>query len=131
VLSKGGFDMDFKQFKEKSDRLLLQTEILLATFGITLFLLSIFAVCFMPMHPALAGTVVAAGVICLMATIIYCLRIEQIAGYYECPRCGHRYVPKFRSICFCFNFGRTRKLKCEHCGRTSWHEKVLSLDENN
>lgn len=120
--------MNYKKEKRRADKLLLQTEILLGVFGIALFFISIFSVIFMPMHPAVAGAIVAAGVICFIATVVYAIRIEQIAGYYECPRCESRYVPKYQSVLFAPHFGRTRRMKCEHCGRIGWHEKVLDLE---
>lgn len=117
--------------KETSDKLLLTSEIVIAIFGLALFFVAIFAVAFMTMHPALGGTIIAAGVICLLVAWGLCLKIEHIAGYYECPRCEARYVPKFKDMCFSMNFGRARKMKCPHCGRKSWHEKVLTNNTEN
>ena len=101
------------------------------TWIISAVFVAIFAVAFMTMHPALGGTIIAAGVICLLVAWGLCLKIEHIAGYYECPRCEARYVPKFKDMCFSMHFGRTRKMKCPHCGRKSWHEKVLTNNTEN
>jgi hypothetical protein len=78
------------------------------------------------MHPICTGLVIFSGVASFVSGVYMCLKIEHVAGYYECPRCEKRYIPKFSKICFCANFGRTRRMKCEHCGRISWHEKVLT-----
>ena len=112
--------------KQRSDKLLLTIEPILGTFSVLLFFIALFAVIFMAMNPVVEVAVIIAGVACLLSGTYFCLKIEQLAGYYECPRCEHRYIPSFRKVCFCFNFGRTRKMTCESCGRKSWHEKVLT-----
>ena len=57
--------------------------------------------------------------------ISYAIRIEQIAGYYECPNCNHKYIPTYKSVLFAMHVNRTRKMKCPNCGKKSWHKKVL------
>lgn len=54
------------------------------------------------------------------------LKIEQEAGYYECPNCGERYVPTMKAVVTSVHFGSTRKLKCPHCGEKGYHRKVIS-----
>ena len=111
--------------KEKSDKLLLTTEVVLGIFSTILLIGTILvaALCFMSIIPAIL--IIAAGIICFAIGMFVCLKIEQLAGYYECPRCEHRYIPNFKDVCCSMHFGRTRKMKCPHCGRKSWQEKVL------
>ena len=51
--------------------------------------------------------------------------IEQKAGYYECKECNHKYVPSYSNVCWAPHFGRTRYMKCPHCGKYSWSKKVI------
>ena len=53
------------------------------------------------------------------------LKIEQTAGYYECQKCGHKYIPTFNSVMWAMHFGRTRYMKCPECNKRSWQKKVL------
>lgn len=115
--------------KEKSDKLLLTIEPVLFVFSLALLVISIAAAIFLNMSPFLTTLTVVTGVLCFLAGILLCLRTEQIAGYYECPRCEARYVPSFVKVCLSVNFGRTRRMKCQHCGRIAWHEKVLKEDK--
>ena len=57
------------------------------------------------------------------------LRIEQVAGYYECKECGHCYVPTYRAVNLAPHMGRTRKMKCPACGKRSWQKKVVQKDK--
>jgi len=54
------------------------------------------------------------------------VKIEQIAGYYECSNCHYKYVPTYKSVFFARHIGRTRKMVCPKCNKKCWHEKVIS-----
>ena len=64
-----------------------------------------------------------------MIGIVFALRIEQTAGYYECRKCKHRYVPTFSRVFFAMHMNRTRYMKCPKCGKHSWNKKVLTQTE--
>ena len=70
-----------------------------------------------------------AGMIPLLVAMPFMLKIEQKAGYYECKKCGHRYVPTFKAVNLAPHMGRTRKMRCPKCQEKSWQKKVLSLDK--
>ena len=53
------------------------------------------------------------------------IKIEQIAGYYECNKCGYKYVPKYNSVLWAMHIGRTRYMKCPKCGNRSWNKKRI------
>lgn len=69
-----------------------------------------------------------------LATVIFiigitsALRIEQVAGYYECQCCHHKYVPKFSTVFFSMHIGRTRYMRCPKCNKHSWQKKVINND---
>ena len=70
------------------------------------------------------------GLVQFIICTLFALRIEQVAGYYECQKCGHRYVPSYMSVNMAMHMGRTRYMKCPHCGKRSWQKKVLSKEEH-
>ena len=73
--------------------------------------------------------VVLAGFIPCIVGLCYAMKIEQIAGYYECKNCGERYVPTFKAVNLAPHMGRTRQMRCPHCQKISWHKKVLSKEK--
>ena len=92
----------------------------------TVFMLSlIFAAAFLKMPDWLEIVLISVGFIAFFVTILFAIRIEQIAGYYECAKCGHKYVPTYKSVFFAMHVGRTRYMKCPHCGKRSWNKKRL------
>ena len=54
------------------------------------------------------------------------IKIEQVAGYYECSKCHHKYVPKYSSVLWSMHINRTRYMKCPKCNQKSWQKKVIS-----
>ncbi|MBR0508276.1 MAG: helix-turn-helix transcriptional regulator [Clostridia bacterium] len=117
--------------KEAADKRLLKTEIVIGvTSSVFLFAMVIVGAVFMKMEKPLwlffllFGVGLAQFIVCMS----FALRIEQIAGYYECRKCGHRYVPEYRTMSLAMHMGRTRYMKCPACGERSWQKKVLSKE---
>ena len=64
----------------------------------------------------------------LLLATPFMLKIEQTAGYYECAKCAHRYVPTYKSVFMAAHVNRTRYMQCPQCGEKSWQKKVISKD---
>ncbi|MBR1891294.1 MAG: hypothetical protein IJ811_02220 [Clostridia bacterium] len=74
---------------------------------------------------------VIVGFVQFIVAMIFGLKIEQVAGYYECAKCGHRYVPTYGAVTMAMHLSRTRYMKCPKCGKKSRQKKVISkADEN-
>ena len=114
--------------KEQADRRLLAVEVFIGiTATIVLFAL-IFVAAFVQMEGWLRFSLIALGFVLFIAGCLYALRIEQVAGYYVCKECGHRYVPTYLAVNFAPHMGRTRHMRCPKCGKKSWQKKVLSKE---
>lgn len=114
--------------KEKNDKLLLRFEILMGVVCvIILFSLTIIA-SYVPMEESLRALLILIGFAPLLIATPFMLKIEQIAGYYECKKCGHKYIPEYKSVFYAMHINRTRYMKCPECHKKSWHKKVISKD---
>jgi len=114
--------------KEESDRRLLRLEVFIGiTAVLTLFILLAVAI-YLQMADWLRFTLIAIGFIIFLAGCFYALRIEQIAGYYECKICKHRYIPTYKAVNTAMHIGRKRYMKCPECNKKSWQKKVLSKE---
>ncbi|MBE6938721.1 MAG: helix-turn-helix transcriptional regulator [Ruminococcaceae bacterium] len=111
--------------KERADRQLLFVEIVL---GITVSLVLLSAI-LLASYAELAvwqrAGLIAAGGAVFFVGVTCALRIEQTAGYYRCGKCGHRYVPTFKSVLLAAHVNRTRFMRCPACGKKSWQKKVI------
>ena len=78
--------------------------------------------------PILAAIICAATVV-LVFVGFYGLKLEVDAGYYECEKCHHKFVPKnYFTALIAPHMNTTRYLKCPECNKRSWAKKVMSKD---
>ncbi len=112
--------------KEESDRRLLLFEWVIGILSLIVLFVPIVIGALLPMEEWQRTVLVLSGFIPAFAGICFAVRIEQIAGYYECKYCKHRYVPTYKAVNLAPHIGRTRKMKCPKCGKRSWQKKVLS-----
>ena len=116
--------------KEQSDKRLLSAEVLIGITATVVLFALIFLAAFVQMASGLRICLIALGFVLFFAGCFYALRIEQVAGYYECGACGHRYVPTFKAVNLAPHMGRTRKMTCPKCGKKSWQKKVLRKEKD-
>ena len=112
--------------KEQADKRLLTLEWVIGILSIIVLLVPIILAAYLPMEDWKRVVLVFSGLIPCIVGLFFAIRIEQVAGYYECKECGHRYVPTYKAMTFAPHMGRTRKMTCPQCGKKSWQKKVLS-----
>lgn len=117
---------DLRQQNEDKNRFLLRLETVLGYLSSVSFLALILVASYVEMSPQLRIILIVLGSVIFAIGIANAVKIEQIAGYYECGICGHRYIPSYNSVLFSRHIGRTRYLKCPHCEKKSWNKKVLT-----
>lgn len=114
--------MDSKVNKDKYLLICENVITLLALFA--MFSLIVLAA-FIHVEEWVRGLIVSAGILIVIASCIFALKLEQIAGYYECGNCHNKYTPSFKSVLLASHVGSTRHLKCPNCHKKSWSRKVL------
>ncbi|MCH5314924.1 MAG: helix-turn-helix domain-containing protein [Eubacterium sp.] len=114
--------------KEEADKRLLSMEIVIGVLSCLILFTLIFAASFIKMEDWLRILLITIGIISFIIGMFFGLKIEQTAGYYQCAKCGHRYVPKFSSVFWAMHINRTRYMKCPKCGKKSWQKKVISKE---
>ena len=114
--------------KEQADKRLLSIEVFIGITAIIVLFALIFVAAFIQMETWLRISLIVFGFILFLAGCFYALRIEQVAGYYECEHCKHRHVPTYKAMNMAMHMGRTRYIRCPQCGKKSWQKKVLSKD---
>lgn len=120
--------LELQKEKEKTDKRLLLSEIVLGSIATLSFLLilglSLYAILKFKTY-TLPITMICVGSVIFLIGTSFCLYIEQKAGYYICKKCNHKYIPTFKQVFFAMHINRSRYLKCPHCKQKSWHKKIL------
>lgn len=118
--------LEMIKIKEKRDKELLILEIFIGVIVSIIMFLCIMIASFVQMEDWIRIVLIVFGIIPFTIGISYAIRIEQIAGYYECSNCNYKYIPTYKSVLFSMHVNRTRKMKCPNCNKKSWHKKVIS-----
>ena len=140
-----GEKINMKDYDKKTDELLVelakQEELKNKKLITDMYVLAITAVIFYIGITLLAaytlgegtlfGIIVAVSTAFLVIVAFYAFKLEIDAGYYECRKCHHRYVPdSYFKVMISPHLNTTRFLKCPKCGKRSWSKKVMSKDNN-
>ena len=121
--------LEMTKAKEAADKRLLNIEIVAGVLSVGVMLASCIIASYVLMADWLRIVLILIGFVPLAIAVPFLLKIEQVAGYYECKCCGHRYVPTLKAINMAPHMGRTRKMRCPECGKKSWQKKVLTLEK--
>jgi len=116
------------KLKEENDKRLLTLEWVIGILSCFVIFIPTIIGAYLQIEEWIKIIIVFSGFIPGIIGLIFALKIEQIAGYYECKECGHRYVPTFKAVNLAPHMGRTRYMKCPKCNEKSWQKKVISKD---
>ena len=114
--------------QEVATKLLLTLEWVIGFSCLATFFVLLLAASFLVEAMPWRALLIAYAILQFAVGMYFGMKLEREAGYYECPHCGHRYVPDGLPFWFAMHMGRTRYLKCPKCGKRGWQKKVLSMD---
>lgn len=74
----------------------------------------------------LLGAIICVSTMIFVIAAFIALKFEVDAGYYECKKCNHKFVPTYKEVLWAMHMSTTRYLKCPECKKRSWAKKVMS-----
>ena len=120
--------LEMREREERTAKKLLSYEIVIGVVCMMVFLVLCGVAALTDIGTPIKAILIATGLATLIVYSVIALKIETEAGYYECPNCGKRYVPAYKSVFFAPHVNRTRHMRCPHCGEKGWHKKVLTKE---
>ncbi len=120
--------LEMVKAKQKADKQLLRLEYVVGFLCSAVMFALVMIAGLVQMEDWLRVALILIGFAPLVIAAPFMIKIEQTAGYYECRKCGNRYVPEFKSVFWAAHMGRTRKMRCPKCGEKSWQKKVLTKE---
>ena len=120
--------LELAKQKEQADKRLLSLEIVVGVLCIAILLGLTMIASFIQTEEWVRIVLILIGLVPFLILLPFLIKIEQTAGYYECAKCKHKYVPEYKSVLWSMHMGRTRYMKCPHCNQKSWQKKVVSKD---
>lgn len=120
--------LELAKQKQEADKRLLRLELLIGSICMAVLLALCVLASYIEMEEWLRITLVLIGLVPIIVAMPFMIKIEQTAGYYECAECGHRYIPKYKSVFMAMHYGTTRYMRCPKCDKKSWQKKVLTKE---
>ena len=117
--------LEMKKQKEEADKRLLTLEIVMGVITLIMYLVLVMIASYIQMPDNTRLLIIMPSTLFVVIMCFVFLRIEQVAGYYECAKCHHKYVPTYSSVLWAMHVNRTRYMKCPECGRKSWQKKRI------
>lgn len=114
------------KLKEEKDKKLLDLEIMMSVPAVLVSLALIYIASFANMDDYVRIILIVLGVILIFSVCFIAIKIEQVAGYYECDNCNQKYIPTYIQVLWAPHVNRTRYMKCPKCNKRSWNKKVIS-----
>ena len=118
--------LEMVKLKQAKDKQLLNLEIFIGVLAVIILLFCIIVASLINMKDVYRIILITFGFVVFLVSMFFALRIEQTAGYYECRKCNHKYVPKYFSVFSAMHVNRTRYMKCPKCNKYSWNKKVIN-----
>ena len=118
--------LELQRLEAVKNRALLSLELVIALSATVTYLVMLFAAIFAVENIWWRMVLILVGGTFLVVGIVWALRVEHDAGYYECPHCQYRYVPTMKAVVLAPHIGRDRRMKCPRCGKKGYHKKVLT-----
>ncbi len=113
---------------QRKNKMLLSLELVLVYMSIIFLLGCCIAASYLNIATVWRILLIAFGFVNCILGVVWSLKIEKDAGYYECKHCKHKYIPTYRQILWSIHMGRTRYMKCPNCNKPSWNKKTTSLN---
>jgi len=111
--------------KEKRDKMLLSIEIVMGALSVTMLCVFVLVAGLISMQLWVRIALIVFGFLGAFICAVFGLKIEQIAGFYVCKKCNHKYIPSYKQVFYAMHMGRTRYMKCPKCNQKSWNKKVV------
>ena len=116
--------IELKDEQIKTNKTLLRAEYFLIFSSIVMLLTCELLAAFLNIETYLRIILMVIGFLNVAITFAVSVIIETKVGFYECGRCGHKYVPTYSQSMNSMHMGRTKYMKCPKCKQRSWNKKV-------
>lgn len=116
--------LELAKQKEEADKKILRAETFMTSVTIVFYVALVLMASFINIPDMVRILIIVPATIVVFLVCLLAIRIEQVAGYYECPDCNYKYIPSYKSVLMASHVGRTRKMVCPKCKNKSWHKKI-------
>lgn len=117
--------IEMTALNERTNKMLLHTEYILIALMVFIVIAGALVSSYLVSESWLRAVIMGICFLLIFVIAPFCWRIETKTGYYQCGKCGHKYVPSYKDSIWAPHMDLTKYMKCPECGKRSWQKKVL------
>ena len=117
--------IEMAALNERTNKMLIHTEYILIALMVFIVIAGALVSSYLVSESWLRAVIMGICFLLIFVIAPFCWRIETKTGYYQCGKCGHKYIPSYKASIWSPHMGLTKYMKCPECGKKSWQKKVL------
>lgn len=118
--------IEMAALNERTNKMLIHTEYVL----IALMVFTVVAGCLISSYLVtenwIRGIILGISFFIVLLVAPFCWRIETKTGYYQCSKCGHKYVPGYKASVWAPHMVLTKYMKCPDVEKKAGRKKLLN-----
>ena len=117
--------IEMAALNERTNKILIHTEYILIALMVFIVIAGALVSSYLVSESWLRAVIMGICFLLIFVIAPFCWRIETKTGYYQCGKCGHKYIPSYKASIWSPHMVLNKYMKCPECGKRSWQKKVL------
>lgn len=117
--------IEMAALNERTNKMLIHTEYILIALMVFIVIAGALVSSYLVSESWLRAVIMGICFLLIFVIAPFCWRIETKTGYYQCGKCGHKYIPSYKASIWSPHMVLNKHMKCPECGKRSWQKKVL------
>lgn len=117
--------IEMAALNERTNKMLIHTEYILIALMVFIVIAGALVSSYLVSESWLRAVIMGICFLLIFVIAPFCWRIETKTGYYQCGKCGHKYIPSYKASIWSPHMVLNKYMKCPECGKRSWQKKVL------
>ena len=117
--------IEMAALNERTNKMLIHTEYILIALMVFIVIAGALVSSYLVSESWLRAVIMGICFLLIFVIAPFCWRIEIKTGYYQCGKCGHKYIPSYKASIWSPHMVLNKYMKCPECGKRSWQKKVL------
>ena len=117
--------IEMAALNERINKMLIHTEYILIALMVFIVIAGALVSSYLVSESWLRAVIMGICFLLIFVIAPFCWRIETKTGYYQCGKCGHKYIPSYKASIWSPHMVLNKYMKCPECGKRSWQKKVL------
>ena len=117
--------IEMAALNERTNKMLIHTEYILIALMVFIVIAGALVSSYLVSESWLRAVIMGICFLLIFVIAPFCWRIETKTGYYQCGKCGHKYIQSYKASIWSPHMVLNKYMKCPECGKRSWQKKVL------